>query len=78
MDKEIPDKPFPRKNAGGKDVISDSIKHEFGMQMFKELVIALMILVVIFLAVCFYFDQNSLLTNATLLFSVVMLISMLI
>ena len=54
LEKEIPDKPFPRKNIGGKGYLSEEYMRQFERQVMKEAFILVVVLLLFLLAAYFF------------------------
>ena len=54
LDKEIPDKPFPWKNIGGKGYVPENYMRWFEKQARKELMIFFLVVLLLLLTLYFY------------------------
>jgi len=57
LGKDIPEKPFPRKNIGGKEFVSEEFKRHFDRQVAKEMLILLVCFITFLSAVYFYVNS---------------------
>ena len=58
LEKDIPDKPFPWRNIGGKEYLSKHYRNKIERQAYKEMLFALVLAVIFFCTLFFYSNDN--------------------
>ena len=57
LEKDIPDKPFPWRNIGGKGYLTKQYINKFETQAYKEMLFALVLAVIFFCTLFFYSNE---------------------